>query len=196
MQHNMALKQILRYLSGTWSHSIVYKAQPQHQNLYGYADAAYGNADNKKSTTEYVFLVADGAITWSSKKQIATVLSSIEAEYVALSESACEACWLRNLYNELGLLPKELPTLVLGDNEGAITMTKNPQFHKRSKHIEIHWHWVWDLVQEGMINIESIQDPEQTTDVLTKALPHPKHKKHTEDMGLAPIWGGVLRSDK
>jgi len=94
MQHNIALKWILRYLSGTRSHGIVYKAQPQHQNLYGYADTTYGNADNKKLTIGYVFLVADGAITWSSKKQIVIALSSMEAEYVVLSESMCEACWL------------------------------------------------------------------------------------------------------
>jgi len=165
----------------------VYKTNPQQKNLYGYADAAYGNVDNNKSITGYVFLVADGAITWCSKKQITTALSSTEAEYVTLSESACEACWLRSLYDELGLLPKELPMLVLGDNEGAIAMTKNPQFHKRSKHIAICWHWVQDLVQEGTINIDSCRDPEQTADVLTKVLPRPKHKKHIEDMGLAPV---------
>jgi len=88
LQHNIAVKQILRYLAGTQSHGIVYKAHPQQKNLYGYADAAYGNADNRGSTMGYVFLVADGAITWCSKKQIATALSSTEAEYIALSESA------------------------------------------------------------------------------------------------------------
>jgi len=142
LQHNIAVKQILRYLAGTQSHGIVYKAHPQQKNLYGYADTAYSNADNRGSTMGYVFLVADGAITWCLKKQIATALSLTEAEYVVLSESVQEACWLRSLYNELRLLPRELLTLVLGDNEGAIAMMKNPQFHKRSKHIEIHWHWV------------------------------------------------------
>ena len=175
LQHNIAIKRILRYLAGTKSHGIVYKVNPKHQNLHGYADAAYGNAERNKSITGYVFLVADSAITWCSKKQIAIALSSTEAEYVVLSESAREACWLRSLYNELGLLQRELPTLVLGDNEGAIAMTKNPQFHKWSKHIEIRWHWVRDLVQEGTINVESCRDPDQTADVLTKALPCPKH---------------------
>jgi len=165
----------------------VYKAHPQQKNLYRYVDAAYGNADNKRLTTGYVFLVADRAITWSLKKQIATALSLTEAEYVALSESVQEACWLQSLYDELGLLPKESPTLVLGDNEGAIALTKNPQFHKRSKHIEIRWHWVREQVQQGTINVESCQDPEQMANVLTKALPHPKHKKHIEGMGLAPV---------
>ena len=187
LQHNIAIKRILRYLARTKSHGIVYKANPKHQNLHGYADAAYGNTERNKSITGYVFLMADGAITWCSKKQIATALSSTEAEYIALSESAREACWLRSLYNKLGLLQRELLTLVLGDNKGAIAMTKNPQFHKQSKHIEIRWHWVQDLIQEGTINVESCRDPNQTADVLTKALPRPKHKKHVEDMGLVPV---------
>jgi len=77
--------------------------------------------------------------------------------------------------------------LIRGDNEGLIAMAKNPQFHKRSKHIEIRWHWVRDLVQEGKIYVNSCRDPEQTADVLTKALPCPKHKKHTSDMGLVSV---------
>jgi len=65
-------------------------------------------------------------------------------------------------------------------------MVRNPQFHKRSKHIAIRWHWVRDLVQEGKVFIDSCRDPEQTADVLTKALLKPKHQKHTREMGLVP----------
>ena len=63
-------------------------------------------------------------------------------------------------------------------------MVCNPQFHKRSKHIATRWHWVCNLVQNGMISIESCQDPEQTADVLTKPLACPKHQKHVKEMGL------------
>src|SRR5712691_13534772 len=64
------------------------------------------------------------------------------------SGAAQEACWLRNLYSELGLLQDEPPTLIRGDNGGSIAMAKNPQFHEnRSKHIAIRWHWVHKLVQ-------------------------------------------------
>ena len=188
MQHVGALKCILWYLSGTRTHSIMYKALPQEPNFFfGYADASYGNADDRRSISGYVFLARNGAITWSSRKQISIALSSTEAEYVALSEVAREACWLRSLYSELSLLQEVVPTLILGDNEGSIAMAKNPQFHKHSKHIVIHWHWVRDLVQEGKIHVDSCRDPEQTADVLTKALLRPKHKKHTSDMGLVSV---------
>ena len=115
-----------------------------------------------------------------------TSLSSTQAEYVTLSEAACEACWLRNLYTELGLLDESQPTTIVGDNEGAIALAHNPQFHKRTKHIETRWHWIRELVQEGTIAIESCRDPDQTADVLTKALHRAKHLHHPQGMGLAP----------
>jgi len=188
IQHVGALKRILWYLSGTKTQGIMYKAVPQEPSFFfGYADASYGNVDDRRSITGYVFLAGNGAITWCSRKQISIALSSTEAKYVALSEAAQEACWLRSLYSKLSLLQEEVPTLIRGDNEGSIAMAKNPQFHKRSKHIAIRWHWVRDLVQEGKIYVDSCRDPEQTVDVLMKALPCPKHKKHTSDMGLVSV---------
>jgi len=130
-----------------------------------------------------VFLVGEGAITWSSKKQISTALSSIQVEYITLSEAVCEACWLRNLYTELGLLKEDMLTTIKGDNNGSIAMARNPQFHKRTKHIAVRWHWIQELVQDGTISIDTCCDPDQTMDILTKALLRPKH---VEEMGLAP----------
>ncbi len=186
MQHTTALKRVLRYLSGTRSYGITYSSNPQNPALLGYADAAYANADDLKSTSGYVFLAGGGAITWRSKKQSTIALSSTEAEYVALSEAAREACWLRSLHGELGF-PQDGPTLIRGDNDGSVALAKNPQFHKRSKHIAIRWHWVRDLVQDGVVRIENCRDRNQTADVLTKALPRPKHRQHTNEMGLVSV---------
>ena len=127
-----------------------------------------------------------GAITWGSRKQTVIALSSTEAEYVALSEASREAMWLRHLYGELGFIQKE-PILILGDNDGSIAMAKNPQFHKRTKHVDIRWHFVRDLVQDGLINIVDCRDPEQTADILTKQLPRPKHTKHVNELGLSSV---------
>ena len=91
--------------------------------------------------------------------------------------------WLRNLYEELGYA-QEFPITIKGDNDGSIAMAKNQQFHNRSKHIAIQWHWVRDLVEQELIKIETCQDPQQTPDVLTKALLCPKHCQHTSKMGL------------
>jgi hypothetical protein len=187
MQHYTALKRILRYLAGTKTLGITYrKPKDDHdeENLFhGFADAAYANNFDLKSTTGYVFMATGGAITWKSKKQSIIALSSTEAEYVALSEAGREACWLRNLYKELGF-PQSTSTIMKGDNEGSITLTQNPQFHQRSKHIEIRHHWVRELVKNKVIDIHDCRDPEQTADILTKPLLKPKHQRHTEEMGV------------
>ena len=123
------------------------------------------------------------------------MLSSTEAEYVAISKSACKACWLRSLYDELGFIQED-PTLIRGDNDGSIVITKNPQFHKHTKHIVIRWHWVRDLVRDGILQISTCRDKDQTVDILTKALPCPKHSQHTFEMGLSTVWRGVWGSPK
>jgi hypothetical protein len=136
MQHQTALKRVLRYLSGTRTKGITYKPLADAEiPFWGYADAAYKNREDGKSTTGYVFIAAGGAITWRSGKQSVTATSSMEAEYIALWEAGKEASWLRSLHTELGLIFKK-PTPLLCDNSGAVAIAKNPIFHQRSKHVD------------------------------------------------------------
>ena len=72
----------------------MYESNTDKEDFFGYTDAAYGNTDQYKSITGYVFIASGGVITWSSKKQITQAQSSMEAEYVAMSEATHEACWL------------------------------------------------------------------------------------------------------
>ena len=205
LEHYGSLKCILRYLAGTRDYGITYK-KPSGQNneanlfhglarnyepgdygenniFHGFADAAFANADNYRSTTGYVFLAAEGAITWKSKKQTIIAMSSTESEYVALSEAGREAFWLRNLYDELGF-PQVGPTVIKSDNEGSVILSHNPQFHVCTKHIEIRHHWIQDLVNDKILDVQGCRDPEQTADILTKPLPKPKHQRHRREMGL------------
>jgi len=107
----------------------------------------------------------------------------MESEYIALSDTGQEACWLQNLCRELGF-PQILPMVIRGNNEDSMVLTHNPQFHQCSKHIVIRHHWVWDLVSDKKLNIQNCCGPEQTADILTKALPRPKFVHHREEMGL------------
>ena len=92
MQHYRILKRILRYLVGTRSHGIIYwKSYRPTLPLIGYTNATFGNADEKKSTTGLVFISAEGAILWKSKKQTIIALSMTEAEYIALAHIGTEA---------------------------------------------------------------------------------------------------------
>ena len=131
-----------------------------------------------------------GAITWQSKRQMFTALSTTKAKYVALSEAAHEAYWPRNLYEELGF-KQELPTMIKGNNNGSITMARNPQFHNHTKHITIRYHRVWDAINKGIIKIDSCCDPEQTANILMKALHCFKHQKHVAEMGMKSTLEGT-----
>ena len=127
LQHVGALKRILRYLAGARNYGITYQKSQDSKGIpfHGYSDTAYRNTDDCKSTSGYVYVSGGGAITWRSKKQTTVALSSTEAEYVALLEAGREACWLRNLYEELGQ-KQSCPTIIKGDNDGSIAMTKKP----------------------------------------------------------------------
>ena len=161
LQHMGALKQILHYLAGTMTYGIMYLASPSKNrgtNLFeGYADTTYNNIDKCKSTSGYIFTIGGGAITWMSRKQNTTALSTTEAAYITLSEAGCKASWLRSLYSKLGF-PQLALTIIHRDNEGSIVMVKNPQFHRKSKHIEHKLHWIQDAVESGIVAIESCRD--------------------------------------
>jgi hypothetical protein len=193
-KHYNAAKRVLRYLKGTRNYGITYRDQndrligPIDSNIfYGFSDAAFANAEDQKSISGYVFLANMGTITWMSKKQNTIALSTTEAEYVALSEAAREAKWLHHLYGELGYAQKE-PIILLGDNDGSISLTKNPQFHKRTKHVDLRWHWIRELVNDGLIKITNCTNPQQTADIMTKPLPRPKFNQHVNEIGLSDAY--------
>ena len=125
LQYITALKQILHYLLETRTYDIIYYKVPKYFNFfYGFANAAYVNTDDYKSTSGYVFIAKGNAIIWRSKKQATIALSSIEVEYVALSKATCKAFWLRNLYAKLKFNQKK-PTLIRGDNNRSIAIMQN-----------------------------------------------------------------------
>ena len=140
--HWTAVKRIFRYLSGTLNMGLSYYGSTQDFTLRGYCDADYaGDHEDRKSRTGYIFLLANGAIAWCSKRQGCTADSTTEAEFVAMAESAKEALWLRRLLHRLGF-PSCLPTPISSDNQGAIQLVKNPKYYKRMKHIETKYYLI------------------------------------------------------
>jgi hypothetical protein len=160
------------------------------------------------------------AVSWKSTKQNIIATSSTEAEYIASSEAAKEALWIRRLFAEIqGYSPRPTsiesygndiqsqlealritprqpkasndslePQVIFADNQGAIKLSKNPQHHNRSKHIDIKYHFVRDSCQRGLIELIYIPTAEMVADILTKALLHEKHEKHMKGMSLSQ-WG-------
>ena len=130
--HMTAAKRVLRYLKQTRDLNLTYvKESPEA--IIGYSNADWaGDVQDRLSTSGNMFLLGGGAITWSSRKQSSVALSAVEAEYMALSVATQEAVWLRYLQEELGVTEMG-PTLIYEDNQGAISMAKNPVFHKRNE---------------------------------------------------------------
>ncbi|KAG5878979.1 hypothetical protein JTB14_002372 [Gonioctena quinquepunctata] len=166
-----AVKRILKYLKGTLDYGLLYRAEFKLKELEAYCDADYGgDLNTRRSRTGIVCKYSAGAITWASQKQKSVVLSTTEAEYVAASEGTKEVIWLIRLLNEFAQHSEYIPTLRV-DNASAIKLAKNPEFHKRSKHIEMRYHFVREKYQEGVIKIEHIDGQKQIADIMTKPLP-------------------------
>ncbi|KAJ8499382.1 hypothetical protein OPV22_009934 [Ensete ventricosum] len=142
-----------------------------------------GDLDDRKSTSGNIFSLGSGAISWSSKKQATTALSTSEAEYVAATSAACQAIWLRRLLEDLH--QKQIDaTEIFCDNKSTIALAKNPTFHGRTKHIEIRYHFIRDLVADGAITMKYCGTDEQVADILTKSLPVKKHIYFMSQIGV------------
>jgi hypothetical protein len=128
-------------------------------------------------------MLGGAAISWSSKKQTTVALSSTEAEYIAASNAGKEAVWLRRLLTNLGIDSSQ-PTILHVDNQSAIAISKNPEFHDQTKHIEIRHHFLRQLVDEKYINPTYLPTGEQIADALTKGLSRELHEKFAHAMGL------------
>jgi hypothetical protein len=132
-----------------------------------------GSISDRKRTSGCCFSLGSAMISWNSRKQSSISLSTAEAEYIVACFTSCEAIWLRKLLTGLFDLEMEA-TMILCDNHSFIKMTENPMFHDKSKHIEIWYHYICDMVQRGAIKLHYVITDEQVADVLTKPLSHVK----------------------
>ncbi|MCI24585.1 copia-type polyprotein [Trifolium medium] len=130
--HFAAVKRIMRYLKGSLSHGILYKNNAARaMNFSGWCDSDYaGDLDDRKSTTEFVFMLGESAVSWSSKKQPIVTLSTTEVEYMFAASCACQALWLRNVLSYLQQ-KKEECTKIFCDNSSSIKLSKNTVLHGR-----------------------------------------------------------------
>jgi hypothetical protein len=180
--HWEAAKRIVRYLKGTRHYCLTWSKYGG--GLVGYSDANFASEDlGWKSMSGYVFMLAGGAISWSAKKQDLIALSTAESEYIAMVHAMKELLYLRNLFSELfGSLSK--PTILRADNQAAIAMVKNDQFHPRTKHIAIRYHKIREVVTSGDAIVEWIHTSSNIADIFTKTLPVVKLSGFSDSLGL------------
>jgi hypothetical protein len=174
-QHWDAVKWIFRYLRGTTDYGITFVRQKSDLSVVGYVDADYaGDLDDRRSTTGYVFTLAGGPICWKSMIQSTVAMSTTEAEYMAAVEVAKEALWLTGLVKELGI--QQGGVSLHCDSQSAIYLAKNQVYHARTKHIDVRFHKIRELVATAELLLEKIHTSENVANMLTKPVTADKFK--------------------
>ena len=146
--HWEAVKQIFHYLKGTRELWPSYGGTTKE--LTGYADADGNMAEDRHAISGYAFLLHSGAVSWTTKHQEIISLSTTESEYIAATYAAKEALWLQSLISQLFDTTLEATTL-FSDNQSAIVLTKDHQYHTRTKHIDIQFHFIRWIIENGSL---------------------------------------------
>jgi hypothetical protein len=164
LAHWKVVKRILRYLTGTMDYVLCY--QGLDLRLIGYSDANWGSdLDECKSTSGYTFLLNNGAITWSSKKQPYIVLSTMEVEYVACSAAVQKAVWLKRFFQHLEVVKDASdPVIIHCDSTAALAYAKDPKYHGKTKHIDIRYHYIRDMVTHKEVVLKHISTTRMIAD--------------------------------
>jgi len=179
--HWEAVKRVFRYLAGTRNHTLTYGGE--RHDLIGYTDADGAMEEHRHAVSGYAFLIDGGAVSWYSRKQELVTLSTAEAEYVAATHAAKEAIWLRRLILELFPLPTS-PTILFCDNQAAIKLASDDNYHARTKHIDIRYHFIRQVVADGTVSLVYCPTDDMAADFLTKSLPKWKVSMHACTLGL------------
>ena len=155
------------------------------EGLEGYMDADGALQEHRHAISSYAFIINGGAISWSSHKQELVTLSTTEAKYVTLTHAAKEAIWLRNFIGEV-FAPLTSPTTLHCNNQSAVAIATNGNFHARTKHIDICYHFIRFIIENSSLKLIYCPMDNITVDTLTKALPSLKAKHFATSLGLQP----------
>ena len=192
--HGHALKNLLRYLRSTVTMKLRYGPGGVHSQFVIYSDADWASdMVDRKSVSGSTAMFYGGPISWSSKKQRSVATSSCESEYIALSTCCKQGQWIAQMFRDLGF-PKYIgkdtnKVQMLGDNQGAIALTKNPHLHERSKHIDVCYHFIRDLAEQGKLDVAYVPTVDMVADGMTKPLQRVAFEKFKNQLGV------VLRPD-
>lgn len=184
-EHWSAVKRIFRYLQGTKSLGLMYQCKGSVE-CKGYSDADWGgDRDDRKSTSGYCFFVGNALISWRSSKQSCVALSTAEAEYIALSSAGQEAAWLTKLLKDFNVKTNSIE--LFEDNQAAICIAKNPKDMRKTKHVDLKYHYVRSLVLNDVINVSYSPTDDMTADIFTKALSRVRFVRLRDKLGMCSV---------
>nr|GFA03752.1 retrovirus-related Pol polyprotein from transposon TNT 1-94 [Tanacetum cinerariifolium] len=164
--------------------------------LTGFSDADYaGCKDTFKSTSGGAQFLGEKLVSWSSKKQDCTALSTAEAEYVSLSACCAQVLWMRTQLTDYGFYFNKI--LIYCDSKSAIAISFNPVQHSRTKHIAIRFHFIKEHMEKGTIELYFVKTDYQLADIFTKALPIDRFNYLVRRLARAGrIYPGTLPLDR
>jgi hypothetical protein len=184
--HLDGVRHTLRYVSATAYYGLFYEVNTELQ-VHGYIDADWaGSISDKKSTSGFMFSFGSVVVTWSSMKQPTVALSSTEAEYRGAAMATCEVAWPRKLLGDLGL-HVDRQVVIYCDNLSSIQLVRNPMFHARTKHIEVHYHFIREKVLAGEIDLIYVNTEDQVVDIFTEVLEAEKHRRLCSMLGVMEL---------
>ncbi|KAK9930160.1 hypothetical protein M0R45_027212 [Rubus argutus] len=166
--HLEAVKRIIRYVSCTSTCGIFFTFDTNVE-IAGYSDADWGgNLKDRRSTSGGCFFVGNNMVAWHSKKQNCISLSTAEAEYVAAGSCCTQMLWMKQMLRDYGFTQGKLS--IFCDNTSAINISKNPVQHSRTKHIDLRYHFIRDLVEKDILELSFVPTEHQLADLFTKPL--------------------------
>lgn len=182
--HYSTLLKLLSYLKSTSNLELeIGNSDGRFMQLVGYSDADWGSSlDDRKSTSGYLVKVGASIISWSSKKQNTVATSTAEAEYYSIYSLTQETQYIKTLLNELGI--ETINARIYCDNQSSIAISNNPSMHSRTKHIDIKYHFIRELVETKQISITYIKTDNQEADGFTKLIDGKKLKKFINHVNL------------
>ncbi|KAG8478469.1 hypothetical protein CXB51_028351 [Gossypium anomalum] len=184
--HMVALKRILRYLSGTLDYGIVFRPSSR-LSLVGYADANWGlDFDDHRSTSGYCVYFGYTPVSWCSKKQQVVSRSTAEAEYRSLAAATSDVTWLLSLLQELQFSSVDTPTIWC-DSSSAVAVAANPVLHSKFKHVELDLFFVREKVAAGTIIVGEVPACDEVADIFTKPLSLASFTRFRQFLRVFPV---------
>ncbi|KAM2774890.1 hypothetical protein COP1_019726 [Malus domestica] len=183
--HWLAAKKVLRYLQRTKEYQLVYKRDSKLE-LVGYSDLDFvGCLDSLKSTSGYIFMLANGVVSWKSVKQDIVATSTMQAEFVACYKATSQTVWLRNFISSLKIMHSIAKLVQIWcDNKSSIFYSKNNKRSPRTKHLNTKYALTRKKVKSGEIKVDYINTHAMLVDLLTKVFPNTVFHKHAANMGV------------
>ena len=176
------MKRILRYIAGTANLGLTYRKSADEQQankLNASADADHAGADDRRSVSGWCVMLNGAMISWASKRQPVTAISSTESEFYSVSQCAVECVYLRRLMEQIGYMQKS-PTLISQDNMACIYLTQGARMYHKAKHIDTRVYKVRELSSgdNPEVKLWKIDGSDQPSDIFTKALPRASFERH------------------